>query len=105
MENKPTFAFAKSLIYVARFHLEKGGGDFARALTYAERVAQSNAEEVVVANELLRRMQFLTVDTKLAAAAGKEGKDSKESAEEMELGSALESAGAESAGAPPDPPN
>ncbi|KAL5523535.1 hypothetical protein ACEPAG_7708 [Sanghuangporus baumii] len=56
-ENRPTHQFARSLMYVARFHLDRGGGDLVRAQQYAERVAQSNSEEVTYANELLRRIQ------------------------------------------------
>lgn len=55
-ENRSTHSFSKSLIYVAKFHLDRGGGDFPRARAYAERVAQSNAEEVTIAAELVRRM-------------------------------------------------
>lgn len=56
-ENRPTHQFARSLMYVARFHLDRGGGDIARARQYAERVSQSNSEEVTFANELLKRIQ------------------------------------------------
>ncbi|KAH8118975.1 TPR-like protein [Phellopilus nigrolimitatus] len=55
-ENKPTFQFAKSLMYVARFHLDRGGDDLPRARQYAEKVAQSHAEEASTATELLKRI-------------------------------------------------
>ena len=56
VDNKPIHTFAKSLLYVARYHVEMGGGDVKKALTYLEKVAQSNAEEVGPASELLKRM-------------------------------------------------
>lgn len=59
VENRPTHTFARSLLYVARYHVDRGGGDIKRALTYTEKVAQSNAEEVSAAAELLKRMLSL----------------------------------------------
>ncbi|KAI5121571.1 hypothetical protein M0805_000751 [Coniferiporia weirii] len=69
-ENKPTFQFARSLIYVARFHLDRGGGDLERARQYAERVAQSSAEEVGAAKELLRRIEVHIASVGAGGSAG-----------------------------------
>lgn len=51
--------FAKSLVYVARYHIERGGGNYALARQYAEQVAVSNAEEVAVASDLLQKLQAI----------------------------------------------
>ncbi|EJD02696.1 TPR-like protein [Fomitiporia mediterranea MF3/22] len=72
-ENRPIFTYAKSLVYVARYHFEKGGGDMGLAHDYLERVAESNAEEVMVANEMLKRMAIV-VDRTAAGQANGNGK-------------------------------
>ena len=59
MENKPTHIFAKSLLYVARFHVDGGGGDIQRALAYVEKISQSNAEENATGVELRKRILAL----------------------------------------------
>lgn len=51
------YVYAKSCIYVAKYHMDKGGKDLALAQDYLERVAASNAEEVAQAAELLRRLK------------------------------------------------
>ena len=53
----PTYAFAASLLYVARYHIERGGDNFVLARKYAEQVAVSNSTEVQAASDLLRRLQ------------------------------------------------
>lgn len=62
LESRPVHAFAKSLLYVARYHVDRGGGDVKRALAYVEKVAGSNAEEVGAASEMLRRMVGVKVE-------------------------------------------
>lgn len=50
-----------------------GGGDLIRARVYAERVAQSNAEEVTVAAELVRRMNAAAAAQPLAPDSAASG--------------------------------
>lgn len=52
---KPVPEWSKSAVYVARYHIQHGGGDLILARQYLEFVATSNAEEVNQAAELLRR--------------------------------------------------
>ncbi|EPT05038.1 hypothetical protein FOMPIDRAFT_1112440 [Fomitopsis schrenkii] len=44
--NKPVAEYAKSSVYVARYHVEHGGGDLALAKELLEPIAASNAEEL-----------------------------------------------------------
>lgn len=57
--NKAVAEYAKSGVYVARYHLIHGGGDIALAKEYLEAIASSNAEEVGQATEMLRRAKLL----------------------------------------------
>ncbi|TBU33911.1 TPR-like protein [Dichomitus squalens] len=52
---KPVPEWSKSAVYVARYHIQHGGGDLDLARQYLLLVSTSNAEEVNQANELLRR--------------------------------------------------
>lgn len=54
--SRPVAEFAKSLIYVARYHLSGGGGDIKLAREYLERVSGTNAEESSFAVEYLRKL-------------------------------------------------
>jgi hypothetical protein len=47
--------YARSAMYVARYHVLLGGRDLDVALDYLTAVAQSNAEEVAAAAELLKK--------------------------------------------------
>jgi len=53
---KPITEYAKSAVYLARFHLERGGGDLVLALQLMEKVAASNSEEVETATSLVKRI-------------------------------------------------
>jgi len=53
---RPIHTYAKSCIYVAKHHMERGGKDLALARACLEKVAASNAEEVAVATELLKKL-------------------------------------------------
>lgn len=54
---RPVSEFAKSCMYVARYHLFYGGGDTKLAREYLERVAATNTEESSVALEYLRKLR------------------------------------------------
>ena len=56
LAEKPVPDWSKSAVYVARYHIQHGGGDQLLARQYLEYVASSNAEEVTQATELLRRL-------------------------------------------------
>jgi anaphase-promoting complex subunit 8 len=51
--------YAKSSVYVARHHMSVPGGDLLLARDYLERVAGSNAEEVALAADLLKKVKTL----------------------------------------------
>ncbi|PIL36102.1 transporter [Ganoderma sinense ZZ0214-1] len=57
--HKPVPEWSKSAVYIARYHIQHGGGDFVLARQYLDFVATSNAEEVTQANEMLRRYQHV----------------------------------------------
>ncbi|TDL17279.1 TPR-like protein [Rickenella mellea] len=59
-EGKQVHVYSRSCIYVAQFHMEKGGKDLTLAKEYLERVATSNAEEVTQAAELLKRLKSIS---------------------------------------------
>jgi anaphase-promoting complex subunit 8 len=48
--------YARSAVYLARFHLHRGGGDLALAAQLMEKVAGSNAEDADIAADLLRKV-------------------------------------------------
>ncbi|KLO15382.1 TPR-like protein [Schizopora paradoxa] len=54
-ENRPIHTYARSCVYIARYYMESGG-DLILARAYLDRVANSNAEEVNAATELLRKL-------------------------------------------------
>ncbi|KAF8590891.1 cell division control protein 23 [Ramaria rubella] len=56
-EGRPISEFAKSCIYVARYHLFWGGGDLRLSKEYLEKVAGSNVEESTIAVEYLRKLR------------------------------------------------
>ena len=56
-ERRPVSEFAKSCMYVARYHLFWGGGDFKVAREYSEKVAGSNVEDSSLAMDYLRRLR------------------------------------------------
>ena len=58
-EGRPVSEFAKSCMYVARYHLFWGGGDLKMAREYSEKVAGSNVEESTVALEYLRKLRTM----------------------------------------------
>ncbi|KAH9929513.1 TPR-like protein [Epithele typhae] len=74
---KPVPEWAKSAIYVARYHVQHGGGDLTLARQYLEFVSGSNAEEVTQATEMLRRQLpaaiMRTQQAALAAVAAEVG--------------------------------
>ena len=49
--------YARSSVYVARYHLMHGGGDLALAQDLMEEVATSNSEEMAQAADLLKRIE------------------------------------------------
>ncbi|ETW80740.1 hypothetical protein HETIRDRAFT_61808 [Heterobasidion irregulare TC 32-1] len=49
--------YAKSLVFVARYHFEKGGGELDLAREYLEKVAASNSEEADRASDLLKKVR------------------------------------------------
>lgn len=55
-ENRPMHTYARSCVYIARNEMESDAGNLLLARTYLERVAGSNAEEVNVATDLLRKL-------------------------------------------------
>ncbi|KAF9241549.1 hypothetical protein BU15DRAFT_44778 [Melanogaster broomeanus] len=57
VEERPIQDYAKSSIYVARHQMVTAGGDLSLAKEYLERVANSNAEEVVQATEWLKKLK------------------------------------------------
>ena len=54
---RPIQDYAKSCIYVARHQLHAPDGDLFLARDYLERVASSNAEEVAMAADLLKKVK------------------------------------------------
>ena len=54
---KPIAEYAKSCVYVARHHLQRGGGDLELAQEYLEKVAVSNAEDADTATELVKKVK------------------------------------------------
>ncbi|THH20397.1 hypothetical protein EW146_g945 [Bondarzewia mesenterica] len=67
---KPVADYAKSLVFVARYHFEKGGGDLQLAREYLEKVSASNSEEADRASDLLKK-----VKTAIEAAKTQEQND------------------------------
>ncbi|PSR81158.1 hypothetical protein PHLCEN_2v6493 [Hermanssonia centrifuga] len=55
---KPVTEYARSGVYVARYHLLQGGGDLLLAKQYMDIVASSNSEEVGQAAELLKKIKI-----------------------------------------------
>ncbi|KAL4246021.1 hypothetical protein ABKN59_008839 [Abortiporus biennis] len=53
---KPVTEWAKSVVYVARYHFQHGGGDLQHAKRLLELVAASQSEEVSQGTELLKRV-------------------------------------------------
>ncbi|EIW82916.1 cell division control protein 23 [Coniophora puteana RWD-64-598 SS2] len=54
---RPVPDYAKSAVFVAHYHMGIEGGDVLLAKEYLEKVAQSNAEEVSRASEMLKRLE------------------------------------------------
>ena len=54
---RPVPDFAKSALFVAHYHMGTEGGDLLVAKEHLEKVAQSNAEEVSRASEMLKRLE------------------------------------------------
>ncbi len=54
--DRPIHTYARSCVYIARNEMESDAGNLLLARTYLERVAGSNAEEVNVATDLLRKL-------------------------------------------------
>ena len=50
--------YARSSVYVAHYHLLQGGGNLELAKELMEEVAESNAEEVDQAIELLKKIEW-----------------------------------------------
>ena len=50
--------YARSAIYVARYHLLQGGGNLELARDFMEEVAASNSEEVATGVDLLRKVNI-----------------------------------------------
>jgi len=65
---KPPTEWAKSAVFVARYHLLHGGGDLAAAKALMETIAASQAEEVSQASELLRRIRHTIASRELKEA-------------------------------------
>ncbi|KAI0058089.1 TPR-like protein [Artomyces pyxidatus] len=55
---KPITEYAKSCVYVARYHALRGGGDFDLAQQYLEKVAASNSEDADLAADLLKKVKL-----------------------------------------------
>ncbi|KAI0036954.1 TPR-like protein [Vararia minispora EC-137] len=53
---KPIAEYARSAVYLARYHLYRGGGDLVLALQLMEKVAGSNSEEADAAQELVKEI-------------------------------------------------
>ncbi|KAH7909322.1 hypothetical protein BJ138DRAFT_1127757 [Hygrophoropsis aurantiaca] len=66
---RPVQDYAKSSIYVADYEMTTPGGDFLLAKDYLEKVAQSNAEEVVGATELLKKLKAKILASRTVSAA------------------------------------
>ncbi|KII92586.1 hypothetical protein PLICRDRAFT_695920 [Plicaturopsis crispa FD-325 SS-3] len=66
---RPVQDYAKSSIYVARYHMAAPEGDLELAREYLQRVATSNSEEVTTATEMLKRCKALITARAQAAAA------------------------------------
>jgi hypothetical protein len=49
--------YARSMYFVGRYHVLFGGGDWVLAHEYLSQVAQSNAEEVHYATEVLKELE------------------------------------------------
>lgn len=60
--------YAKSSVYVARYHVEHGGGDLALAKELLEPIASSNAEEVTQATDLLKKTRAALAKMQAEAA-------------------------------------
>ncbi|KAH7927147.1 TPR-like protein [Leucogyrophana mollusca] len=67
IEERPVQDYAKSSIYVARHHMTTTGGDLLLAKEYLERVAQSNAEEVALASDYLKKLKAILLVPKPSA--------------------------------------
>ena len=53
--------YARSSVYVARYHLMHGGGDLALAHDLMDEVATSNSEEMAQATDLLKRIEAVAL--------------------------------------------
>ncbi|KAI0047771.1 TPR-like protein [Auriscalpium vulgare] len=68
---KPIAEYAKSCVYVARFHLQRGGGDLELAREYLEKVAASNAEDADLASELGKKCKAAIAAKAVAEQEGR----------------------------------
>ena len=66
--DKPVAEYAKSSVYVARYHVEHGGRDLALAKELLEPIASSNAEEVTQATDLLKKTRAALAKMQAEAA-------------------------------------
>ncbi|TFY58515.1 hypothetical protein EVJ58_g6367 [Rhodofomes roseus] len=66
--DKPVAEYAKSSVYVARYHIIHGGGDLALAKELLEPIASSNAEEVSQATDLLKKARSAQAKIQMDAA-------------------------------------
>jgi anaphase-promoting complex subunit 8 len=67
---RPIQDYAKSCIYVARHQLHAPDGDLFLAREYLERVASSNAEEVAMAADLLKKVKIAIQEKAQTEAEG-----------------------------------
>jgi anaphase-promoting complex subunit 8 len=72
---KDVLEYARSALYVARFHVLMGGNDLALARDYLSAIAASNAEEVGVASELLKKTQVMITAQAGAQASIRQPRD------------------------------
>lgn len=70
VSEKDVTHYARSACFVARYHLLQGGNDILLAKEYLALVAKSNAEEVGVAAELLKKVDEVLADRARAGATG-----------------------------------
>jgi anaphase-promoting complex subunit 8 len=54
--------YSRSAFYVGRYHVQGGGGDWGLAREYLSEVAQSNAEEVAAAQDVLKDLDRRMVE-------------------------------------------
>ncbi|KAI0316028.1 TPR-like protein [Amylostereum chailletii] len=73
---KPIAEYARSAVYVSRYHLEKGGGDLGLAMDYMEKVAASNSEDADQAADLLKRIRSEILSRSSSLANGTQLADS-----------------------------